>query len=723
MRSSLLLLFFCFLSSALFSQKINNEYVLQMKFAEDPLVIDGELNELTWQHAEVADNFFMVLPMDTSFAKARTEVRMAYDADAIYLSAVCFDDLPGGYVVESMRRDFMFGVNDNFLVFIDPFDDQTNGFSFGANAAGAQWDGMMSGGAAVNLNWDNKWSSKVQNYDDKWIFECRIPFKTIRYKKGITEWGINFSRLDLKLNEKSSWAPVPRQFPTASLAYTGILKWDAPPPDPGTNISFIPYGLMRYTNDLENGNKEDVNWEVGFDAKASLTASLNLDLTVNPDFSQVEVDRQVTNLSRFELFFPERRQFFLENSDLFADFGMQKIRPFFSRRIGLNSPIHFGARISGKLNKTWRIGVMDVQTGKVDSLGMPAQNYAVAALQKQVFARSNISALFINRESLNYHPAREDSAQYTVFNRNAGLEYNLASSDNIWTGKFLFHKSFSQGVSEKDYMYASELNYRTKKIALTWHQEYVAQNYNAEVGYVPRTNFHNFNPMGRYSFFPKKSQMIVSHGPRIGLDVYLDDSYKRTDTETYLAYGIEFLNRSEFSVWVSDDYVLLLDDFDPTNSGGEMLLEGTDYSWNAFGVNYFSSPRNLLRYEFNTRYGGYYNGTRLFVSGSVGYRIQPVASFNIDVAFNNIELPQPYTSTHLWLISPRLDLTFTNTVFLTTFLQYNNQANNVNLNTRFQWRFKPASDFYIVYTENYLPENFASKNRALVLKLTYWYNI
>ncbi len=697
--------------------------MLQMKLAEDLLIIDGDLSELTWQNADVADNFFMVTPMDTSFAKARTEVRMAYDADAIYLSAVCYDDLPGGYVVESMRRDFSFGANDNFLVFIDPFDDQTNGFSFGANAAGAQWDGMMSGGAAVNLNWDNKWSSKVTNYDDKWVFECRIPFKTIRYKKGITEWGINFSRYDLKLNEKSSWAPVPRQFPTASLAYTGILKWDAPPPDPGTNISLIPYGLMRYTKDMENSNMEDVNWEVGFDAKASITPSLNLDLTVNPDFSQVEVDRQVTNLSRFELFFPERRQFFLENSDLFADFGMRNIRPFFSRRIGLNSPIHFGARLSGKVDKAWRIGVMDVQTGKVDSIGMPGQNYAVAAIQRQVFARSNISAVFINRESLNYQPANEDSAEYTAYNRNAGIEYNLASSNNFWTGKFLLHKSFSPGDENNEFMHASELNYRTRKIGLTWHHEYVGQNYNAEVGYVPRTNFHNFNPLARYNFFPKRSGVIVSHGPRLGLDVYLDTDLKRTDTEAYLAYGIEFLNLSNFIAWVSDDYVLLLDDFDPTNSGGEVLLEGSEYNWNAFGLNYTSSPRNLFKYEISTRYGGYYNGTRLFLSGSVGYRLQPVASLNVDVAFNRIELPSPYTSTDLWLVSPRLDLTFTNTIFLTTFLQYNNQANNVNLNTRFQWRFKPASDFYIVYTENYLPDNFASKNRALVLKLTYWYNI
>ena len=712
-----------FISSNVYSQKINADYTLEIKEVDDPIIIDGELNEATWSNVEVASDFYMVLPMDTSHAQVRTDVMMAYDENAFYLVAVCYDDLPGGYIVESLRRDFSFGGNDNFLVFIDPFDDQTNGFSFGANAAGAQWDGMMHGGHSVNLNWDNKWSSKVKNYEDKWIFECRIPFKTMRYKKGIKQWGINFSRLDLKLNEKSSWTPVPRQFPTASLAYTGILQWDKAPPDPGTNISLIPYGMTNYTKDHQNDGKEDVNWDIGIDAKIAITSSMSLDLTVNPDFSQVEVDRQVTNLSRFELFFPERRQFFLENSDLFASFGMEEIRPFFSRRIGLESPIMFGARLSGKLNKDWRIGVMDIQTNKVDSVGLPVQNYATIALQRQVFARSNISAIFINKESINYNPSPEDSTAFSIYNRNFGLEYNLASSDNIWTGKMLYHKSFSPNSSGDEYTHASELVYSTKKITAEWHHEYVGKGYNAEVGFVPRSNYYSLNPRIRYHFFPSKSKKIVSHGPFIGSGIYFDDNFNRTDNESFLGYGISFLNRSSLNVWGSDDYVMLLDDFDPTNSGGEKLPEDSSYNWNAFGISYNSTPGKMLTYEFNSRYGGYYNGTRLFLSGSIGYRFQPYVSLNMDIAFNGIELPEPYTSTDLWLVSPRVDVTFTNTIFFTTFLQYNNQADNININSRFQWRFKPASDFYIVYTENYFPDQFNVKNRALVLKLTYWYNI
>jgi hypothetical protein len=226
---------FCFLFPCLIclfatAQKKNYAFQLHIHRATSAIRIDGMDDEPAWKEAELATHFFMVLPMDTSYADVKTEVRLTYDRQNIYLLAICHNLLKGPNMVESMKRDFSFIKNDNFLLFMDPFDDQTNGFSFGANAAGAQWDGTMYEGGKVDLNWDNKWVSVVRNYPDKWIFEAAIPFKTIRYKRGIREWGVNFSRNDLKAKEKSSWAPVPRQFPTASLAYTGVLVWDEPPP-------------------------------------------------------------------------------------------------------------------------------------------------------------------------------------------------------------------------------------------------------------------------------------------------------------------------------------------------------------------------------------------------------------------------------------------------------------------------------------------------------------
>ena len=235
------------------------------------------------------------------------------------MAITCFDPTPGKRPVESLRRDFNFGKNDNFLVFIDTFNDQTNGFSFGITPAGAQWDGMQANGGTVNTNWDIKWRSAVKSYDDRWVAEFAIPFRSMRYLGSAQEWGINFSRQDLKTNEKSSWAPMPRQFATATLAYTGSLVWDKPLSSSGTMFSLIPYLSVKATQDNSAGEKIKLKPAAGIDAKVILSTSMNLDLTVNPDYSQVEVDKQQTNLDRFELFFPEKRQFYLENSDLFAN--------------------------------------------------------------------------------------------------------------------------------------------------------------------------------------------------------------------------------------------------------------------------------------------------------------------------------------------------------------------------------------------------------------------
>ena len=475
--------------SSLLAQKKNESYQLHISRATSPVILDGSVDEPAWQAAEVASDFWMVLPMDTSRANVRTDVRMTYDDHNVYLSAVCFlGDVPGPYIVESLRRDWSFSKNDNFIFFMDTFDDQTNGFTFGTNAAGAQWDGLLYEGGKANLSWDNKWTSVVKNYSDRYVLEMAIPFKTIRYKKGISRWGINFSRLDLKTTEKSSWTPIQRQFPTASLALTGVLIWDQPPPQPGPNISLIPYALSGLTRDYQNNIDTKGRFNAGLDAKVAVTSSLNLDLTVNPDFSQVDVDQQVTNLDRYELFFPEKRQFFLENGDQFTNFGYANIRPFFSRRIGLGGvPIRFGARLSGKLNKDWRIGIMDMQTGGVSETGLPAQNFAVMALQRRVFARSNIGVMFVNKESLGYESVG-NKLLYSRYNRNLGIEYNLASANNLWTGKAMYVQSFSpvpplnpgqdagaSTVSGSSAVYAANLQYFSRKWLIGGQVESVGQ--------------------------------------------------------------------------------------------------------------------------------------------------------------------------------------------------------------------------------------------------------
>ena len=733
--------------SSLLAQKKNESYQLHISRATSPVILDGAVDEPAWQAAEVASDFWMVLPMDTSRAKVRTDVRMTYDDHNVYLSAVCFlGDVPGPYIVESLRRDWNFGKNDNFIFFMDPFDDQTNGFTFGTNAAGAQWDGLLYEGGKANLSWDNKWTSVVKNYSDRYVLEMAIPFKTIRYKKGITRWGINFSRLDLKTTEKSSWTPIERQFPTASLALTGVLVWDQPPPQPGPNISLIPYALSGLTRDYQNNIDTKGRFNAGLDAKVAITSSLNLDLTVNPDFSQVDVDQQVTNLDRYELFFPEKRQFFLENGDQFTNFGYATIRPFFSRRIGLGGvPIRFGARLSGKLNKDWRIGIMDMQTGGVSETGLPAQNFAVMALQRRVFSRSNIGVMFVNKESLGYEFI-SNKTLYSRYNRNLGIEYNLASANNLWTGKAMYVQSFSPAQplnpgqetspvmgSGASAVYAGNLQYFSRKWLIGGQVEAVGKNYTAEAGYVPRRGYERLQGILGYTFLPTGSG-ILSHGPTLNSTYFFDPAGRQSDNESFLSYSVTFRSKSVLQAWVATDYVRLLQPFDPTNTGRETLATNTEHNWTAWGTEFDSKPQSLFTYGFSSRYGGYYaNGTRLNLTADLGYRFQPYVSLAASASYNDIRLPQPWGRATFWLVGPRFDLTLTNTLYLTTFVQYNEQQKNMNVNARVQWRYKPASDFFLVYTDNYLPNSaqigqdvpgfFSVKNRALVLKWTYWWNL
>lgn len=722
-------LFFWALSTQ--AQKPNEHKKYYIHRASSVIKIDGKATEQAWQDAKTEREFHQVLPMDTSMAWVKTEVKLCYDDKNLYILFVNYDSLDGPLMVESMRRDFSFSKNDNDLVFIDTFNDLTTGFSFGSNAGGGQWDGLMSNGSNVDISWDNKWQSEVSKTDDYWIWEAAIPFKTLRYKEGIDHWGINFSRNDLKSTEKSAWAPVPRQFPTASLAHTGDLIWDNPPPKPGRNISLIPYVNIGGTKDFENNKPGEFNREVGLDAKIGLSSSLNLDLTINPDFSQVDVDVQITNLDRFELFFPERRQFFLENGDIFNSFGYNRLRPFFSRRIGLNAPIYYGGKLSGKLNNQWRIGAMSMQTGKSTS-GQAGSMFNVLSLQRRVLKRSYVSGIFVNRDLIGSNNPDATNA-LGAYNRTAGLEFNLASEDNKWEGKTFVLKTFTPLREEENTIIAGDLSRTTKNLAFGMQIESVGKGVQAnEVGFVQRKNYVLLNPSLEYIFFPSKG-IILSHGPGFFINQFLNRGTGKNFEYLYvLTYNATFRNRSVLRGFRSQDYVELQNNFDPTNYTGHQINAFSNHTWNAFGLSFDSKPQSVFTYGFNTRFGGYYaDGNRTRLGANMGYRIQPYASLLLSGEYNHIEfksdgrLPEALKNTEhdLWLLSSRLDVTLTNKIYFTNFVQYNKQQNNLNINTRFQWRYSPASDLFIVYTDNYLAENIQVRNRALVLKFTYWWNM
>lgn len=704
---------------SLYAQINFEDYQIEIKKTKEPIIIDGKLDETTWKEAAVGKDFFMITPIDTGKATQFSEARIAFDDTFLYIAMIFYNNaVQGDYIVESLQRDFSFGKNDNFLVALDPFDNQTTGFAFGLNAYGAQWDGTMYNGRNVDLNWDTKWYSEVQFDKEKWVCEIAIPFKSIRYEEGNQRWGINFSRLDLKASEKSSWAPVPRQFPSVSLAYAGALIWNTPPPSQGNNVSLIPYLSNNAFQKDETATANTI--KIGGDLKYNLTSALNLDLTLNPDFSQVEVDQQVTNLDRFELFFPERRQFFLENADLFSNFGYKTIRPFFSRRIGLTIPIIGGARLSGNLDENWRIGVMNIQTQKDENLGISAENFGVFTLQRKVLDRSNISMIFVNKQELNNTPQNEKSN----YNRNLGLEYNYFSTDNLWDSKILLLKSFDTLEDNRGAVFASHIGYQSTRWNWRLQQEYVAGYYDAEVGFVPRKNYIKLEALGGHLFYTDSDTPLLSHGPQLKRTYFFDTAFGKKDQVDELKYLFNFKNRSRFSLSWSENFIELLSDFDPIRTQIARLEKGSQHQWSHFSASFDSKPQNRFTYALGVLTGGYYNqGKRNAFLSELGYRFQPLLEINTVANYNVIELPQPWNTNSFWLLGIKANLTLSNKLFFSNLYQYNEQLGLWNFNSRLQWRYKPASDFFLVFNSNEMKIPEASSGWNLTLKINYWLNL
>lgn len=685
----------------------NKDFVYVAKKMRGEINVDGVLEEEDWQNAQLMDNFYLVTPVDTGYPTQSSIVMVTYDDDALYIGAVFNDTLPGNRVVESFRRDFRFNNNDNFLTLFDTFRDQTNAYTFGTSPSGAIWDGIVSG-PRTNLDWESKVEVEVMNYPDRWTAEIKVPFKSIRYPNGSRVWYANFGRLDLRVNEKSAWAPVPRQFPHMSPAYTGVLIFEEPLPTPGINFSLIPYVLGGFSRDFEANQDTRYRKNVGIDAKIGFSTSTNLDLTINPDFAQVDVDQQQLNVDRFELFFPEKRQFFLENQDLFTAFGTRGLSPFFSRRIGLDAPVLGGARFTGKIGNDFRLGAMHIVTDKTND--MPIRNYTVLSVQQKVFARSNISLMFVNQE-------RSGSDHY---NRVLALDFNMASSNNVWNGKFFYHRSFQPDNPDKQFAQGASLGYSKYNFDIRVNQQAVGENYLAETGFIRRTNYISITPEITYQFVPNK--LVVTHGPVAELESFYTMDFDRMDQVMELGYAVNFKENYSIKTGITNEVIKLDRNFDPTHVSNVFLPEGTEYKYTQWFVDLQTSPNNPLNGSLKYNKGGFFNGNIDIIDATVNYRYQPYVSLSLNSIYTNIRLPEPFQHNDFWLIGPKLDITFSPKVYLTTQVQYNEQQNNANVNVRFQWRYKPVSDLFIVYTDNYFANTREVRNRALVLKLTYWWN-
>ncbi|WP_238749312.1 DUF5916 domain-containing protein [Neolewinella maritima] len=698
------------------------------------ITLDGKLDELEWQNGQPARDFWETFPTDRVRASYPTEIYFGYDEENLYVAALC--RTPGNkFVIPSLRRDYRAGGNDNITFVFNPFRDKTNAIVFGMNPLGVNREALIynggESGGDFREEWDNKWRGESYIGDGYWSCELVIPFSSLRFPAGATEWFFNSYRFDTQSNTRTTWHRIPQNQIIMSLAYMGSLQFEGGAPQAqGSNITLIPYAGGGMRRDYQAETPTDFNGNVGGDAKIGIGSGLNLDLTVNPDFSQVEVDQQVINTTRFEVFFPERRQFFLENADLFGSFGFERANPFFSRRIGvtrdtttgegLQNPIYFGARLSGKLTDDLRVGLLNMQAAQNRDQGLPSFNYTVAALQHRVGARSNVGGIFVNKQNFtNFSDSTETNAD---FNRVVGLDYNLATKDNTWNGKTFLHRSFSADGQGDDYTHGVNLEYRHRNWNVQYDHIYVGENFNAEVGFVPRRGYFSSGVEAARIDYPDNPD-VVTKGPVLELRTFFQPGEGLTDRTGTLGYGWNYANTSELSLGANYTYIFLFGDFDPSRTGATPLPGNRGYgAWSGF-ANFRSDRRRKLSTEFVVEAGQFFNGQRYSLVGNLQYRYQPFGSIDLRASYQYLDLPAPFASTGLFLIGPRIDFTFSKSVFLTTFLQYNDQISNINVNARLQWRFAPVSDFFLVYTDNYDSLDFGVKNRALVAKVTYWLNL
>lgn len=705
---------------------------LTARFITEEITLDGKLDEAVWEGAETAGDFVQFFPTDSLPTNYGTSLKILYSETTLYIG-VRARAAHGNYVVSSLKRDFSALTNDNISFLFDTFSDGTTAYFFGVTPYGVRREGLVSeGGSNFNNTWDVKWQAEATRFDDHFVIEVAIPFTSLKFLEGATKWRFRSYRWDNQSNEQSTWVKVPQNQLLSSLAYMGELHFERPLGRSRTPLAMIPYVNVLTDKDYST-NQTNSAFKIGGDAKVAVGNGMNLDITVNPDFSNVEVDDIFTNLTRFELRLPEKRQFFIDNSDLFESFGnaFNEAKPFFSRRIGLardtngnliQNDILGGVRLSGKLDRNWRLGVLNIQTAEDATNEIASFNNMMLAVQRKVSSRSNIGAFWVNRQTFGEEEYQNPNER---FNRIIGADYNLASADDIWNGKVYVHKSFQPVDSKGNLSSQATVTYNPREWRIIEDLVYIDEGFRADLGFVPRKDILKWGNGIQRIFYPQTG-IFNTHGVRLLSVMYWRPSldYQKTDHRYSLSWETALRNQATAEAALTNNYIFLTSPFDPTRSGDAEPIPGDQgYHFNQLDVAYQSNNTKLLTYGFTGTVGGFFNGQVLSLGGQVAYRVQPWAQFSLALNYDGIRLPEPYADADLWLVTPRLDITFNKQLFWSTLIQYSNQRDNLGINSRLQWRFAPLSDLYLVYNDNYYTETFAPRFRSINLKVTYWLNI
>ena len=715
------------------AQKISDS--TYVKFTNQKIVIDGIDNETDWKIAEIKSNFWQWFPTDSLKALNQTEIRFLYDSNNIYVFIKCYED-KNNTIISSLRRD-MGRFSDFFLFTLDTFNDLTNAYAFGGNSVGVKKDEIIFNGGRTlgkdsNWDWDAKFDLKTKVYENFYTAEMKIPLSSIRFSNNSKLWKYNVYRRRINDNEFSTLFRVPQEQSFINLSYSKPLVFEKPLGKSKTPITIIPYINLLKSNNFEIGRKTN-DFQYGGDGRIYIGTGLNLDVTINPDFSQIEVDDQIINLTRFALRLPEKRQFFIQNSDLFSGFGdIYENQPFFTRRIGvtkdingntIQNKIHAGIRLSGKLTNKLRVGLLNMQTAEDEMNLIPSNNNTVLSFQQSIFSKSNFKFLFVNRQKTSENNSLLNQEKY---NRVLGFDYNFISKDDKIRGKVFFYNTFSPSVNKEGFSTGGWINYNTRKNRFRTAFFKTTPNFTSDLGFTRRTDFKkNYTSYNRV-FYPKsKSIQSIEFGPQL---YYIDKpglNNQVTDRRFSANLSFNFKNMSGIDFEFTNSYIFLENNFDPTGANENSPINRGSYETRQIEMEYGSTNRRKFRFKSNINIGGYFNGEKYSISNDFNFRIDKLMQASLKFRYDKIDLPDPQNSVALFLISPKVDFTFSKNIFWATFVQYSNFSNSLGINSRFQWRFAPLSDLFLVYTDNsnYIENDFIPNFRTINLKITYWINI
>jgi len=749
----LLFLFLVFVAAKGWSQFDKNNYRYVIHKTGEPIIVDGSLNEAVWQHIQPITGFFQHYPKDNVPADANTEVRICYDDRFLYVAATCMED-NSHPVIQTLKRDDItkFYISDGFSVVIDPVNNDKSGYFFDVNVAGSQVDGAVSqsgGQPQTDVNWDNVWFSEVKQNANGYTCELAIPFSSMKFNPENRYWGINFTRNDMKRSMYYLWTRFPVNFDGSDLCYNGEIEFaDGVPQQRDGKFEFFPAISGKVIKDNENNKNTEYKLQGGVDAKMAISSSLNLNLSVYPDFSTVQVDQQYIDFYRFEYYVPEQRIFFLENNDLFSNFGTNenpltpgyayKIKPFYTRRIAIKDweyfPMYYGARLSGNLSEKLRIGVMNVQTESYD--GDPSQNYSVATFQRSVLQNSSVRGLFINRQAVglfdNNQSLETGKKEGQDYNRDAGLEFDYITKDNKWSMLTKYHRSFNPEKYSNSNFYSAGVVYNSDKLRMQNVINHVDDNYIADAGYVPRlyqkdalrdtTIRMGYTQIMNNIFYQFPTTDKISYqSPYSNIAIYMQPGSDINEIQQELGYYIQFSDRSFMFAGFQYNHLNLLFPFDVLKNDKPLPARKYDYlningSWN-------SDPKKRFNYGFYGDYGTFYNGKKLFLEARSEFRVQPWGTFQLTYDFCKLDFPSEFGNANYHLVTGKTEIGLSRNLIWTTLAQFNTQNNNMNVNSLLQWRFRPMSDFYIVVKDDATTNGLAQKKLQVIFKLLYWLKV